>query len=257
VVKIALISDIHSNLTALEAVVKDIRRRRIQRVICLGDVVGKGPQPAESVDRIRELCEVTLQGNWDHGINQPQSKDNGKWQQAELGAERLEYLNGLPFSVDLHLSGKWIRLFHASATSVYDRVNRNAPKREKLAMFEHTDMTGCPDSDQTGADGVAAAKPDIVGYGDIHVPFIQTLKNKQKKGLILLNTGSVGAPYDGIPEACYVIIEGVPDSSEPQPLSIQMVRVPYNVEEAISKAEQSGMPGLDRFRYEIVHGLKQ
>src|SRR5262249_29840307 len=111
--RIAVISDIHGNMPALEAVIKDIRRRRIKRIICLGDLVGKGPQPAEAVDRIREVCELTVQGNWDAGITLPQDKESGIWQQEKLGPERLNYLQSLPFSVDLHLSGRWFRLFHA------------------------------------------------------------------------------------------------------------------------------------------------
>lgn len=84
-VKIAIIADIHGNLPALEAVAADIRRHRIKRVICLGDLVGKGPQPAEAVDRIRELCELTVQGNWDLGINEPQDKEAGLWQRRPIG----------------------------------------------------------------------------------------------------------------------------------------------------------------------------
>lgn len=250
--RIAVISDIHGNATALEAVIKDIRRRRIKRIICLGDLAGKGPQPAEAVDRIREVCESVVQGNWDLGINLPQDKEGGIWQQEKLGAERLEYLNTLPFSIDLSLSGKWIRLFHASPQSVNTRVNRKASKKEKLAMFQHTEMTARPDF--AGSD---ERLPDIVVYGDIHVPYMQMIKSKEKKGLLLYNVGSVGAPYDGIPQASYGILEGTPDAAGDEPYSIQLVRVPYDVDKAIAAAEQENMPGLERLRYELTTGLEQ
>ncbi|MDF2962911.1 MAG: serine/threonine protein phosphatase, partial [Paenibacillus sp.] len=250
--KIAVISDIHGNFTALEAVCKDISRRRIKRVICLGDLVGKGPQPVQSVERVRELCEVTLQGNWDHSINQPHNKESVLWQQSQLSTEHLEYLNQLPFSYDLHLSGKWIRLFHASSKSLYHRVTRKASKKEKLSLFEHTEMTGFPDLDATASEDAdvenattPARTPDVVGYGDIHVPFVQTVKNKHKQGLILFNTGSVGAPYDGIPQASYSILEGNPGHGD-ESFGIQLVRVPYDVEKAVAIAEQLQLPGIER-----------
>ena len=66
--KIAIISDIHGNLPALEAVLLDIERRGIKRIICLGDLVGKGPDSAAVVDRIKEVCESVVQGNWDLGL---------------------------------------------------------------------------------------------------------------------------------------------------------------------------------------------
>jgi protein phosphatase len=249
--KIALISDIHGNLPALEAVCSDIRRRGIKRILCLGDLVGKGPQPAETVDLIREVCEVTLQGNWDHKINQPQEKESVIWHQERLGPDRLQYLNELPFSYDLQLSGKWIRLLHASAQGIYHRVNRNASKKEKRGMFEHTELTGFPNEEQ------ASRHPDVVGYGDIHVPYIQMLKSKEKKGLYLFNIGSVGAPYDGIPQASYAILEGKPDVAAEAPFSIALIRVPYDIERAIRSAEQANLPDLERYCYEVRSGLEQ
>ncbi|WP_275693226.1 metallophosphoesterase [Nocardioides sp. TF02-7] len=69
--RIALISDVHGNLTALEAVLADIEARGIERVLNLGDYVGKGPRGREVVDRCRERCEVNLLGNWDDFLPDP------------------------------------------------------------------------------------------------------------------------------------------------------------------------------------------
>ncbi|AFC28784.1 hypothetical protein PM3016_1878 [Paenibacillus mucilaginosus 3016] len=247
--RIAVISDIHGNLPALEAAAEDIRSRGIRRIFCLGDLVGKGPQPAEAVDRIRELCERVVQGNWDHGIGTPQVKEAGVWQQERLGSEQLRYLGSLPFSADLLLSGRRIRLVHASAESVYTRVYRKSEKKEKLAMFENTEATG-------GFLGGEEA-PDVVGYGDIHVPYLQTLKSGRRKGLLLFNTGAVGAPYDGLPQASYVILEGIEGSEAPGPFSVQMVRVPYDIERVVAIAERVKLPQLERFQYEMRTGLEQ
>ena len=79
--KIAIISDIHGNLPALEAVLHDIKRRGITRIFCLGDLVGKGPSSAEVVDLIKQTCEAVVQGNWDIGITLPQELPAGLWQQ--------------------------------------------------------------------------------------------------------------------------------------------------------------------------------
>ncbi|WP_248924840.1 metallophosphoesterase family protein [Paenibacillus hamazuiensis] len=244
--KIAVISDIHGNLTALEAVVRNIRQRRIKRILCLGDLVGKGPQPAEVVDRIRELCEVTVQGNWDLGINRPQDKPAGQWQAERLGQERLDYLRTLPFSCELELSGKYIRLFHASAVSVDYRVLRKADKKEKRAMFELTDRIEAMYPERT---------PDVVIYGDIHIPFMQMLNAKPRTGLTLWNVGSVGLPYDGIAEACYGIIEGK-TGPDPAPFGLQLVRVPYDIGQAIRVAEEAELPQLERYRTELETGLE-
>ncbi|NHN31305.1 metallophosphoesterase family protein [Paenibacillus agricola] len=249
--KIAVISDIHGNLTALEAVKKDIRKRRITRIISLGDIIGRGPQPAECVDLIREICEVSLLGNWEHKINLPADNEAVRWQQERLGAERLQYLEELPFSFDLQMSGKWLRFLHASPQSVYHRVNRSASKKEKRQMFEHTEKTWL------SLKPYADKNIDAVGYGDIHVPYVQMLKNKDKQGLLLFNTGSVGAPYDGIAQASYVILEGKPDSSLPSAFSVAMVRVPYDVEKLIQIAEQMNLPNLERFCLEMRSGLEQ
>ncbi|CAN7650953.1 metallophosphoesterase family protein [Paenibacillus sp. LjRoot153] len=287
--KIAIISDIHGNLPALEAVLHDIARRGITRIFCLGDLVGKGPSSAEVVDLIEQTCEAVVQGNWDLGITMLQELPAGIWQQQSLGDERLAYLKQLPFSIDVMLSGKHIRLFHASAQSVFHRLKREASKKERLAMFEHTDMTGIP------SDGT---EPDIVGYGDIHIPYMLTLSNPSEKsgsvgvrsvcegaqsagdekrsaglgkqststgeqqasdgersGLILFNVGSVGVPYDGIPQACYCVIEGEADPAVQAGFALQFVRVPYDIKRAVQMAYEAQMPDTRRYELEITTGL--
>ncbi|MCY9664073.1 metallophosphatase family protein [Paenibacillus alginolyticus] len=252
--KIAIISDIHGNLPALEAVLLDIKRRRIKRIICLGDLVGKGPDSVAVVDRVKEVCESVVQGNWDLGITLPQEQPAGLWHQQQLGEDRLAYLKQLPFSVDLNVSGKLFRLFHASAQSVYHRVKRKASKQERLAMFQNTEMTG------QSEDG---KQPDIVGYGDIHIPYLITIKNPSEKrsvkqassGLMLFNVGSVGTPYDGIPQACYCVLEGEAEVQVEAGFAIQFVRVPYDIERAVRLAYSAQMPESHRYELEITTGL--
>ena len=92
--RIAIISDIHGNLPALEAVFKDISDRGIKTIYCLGDLAGKGPSSAEVVDKIREHCEVVIKGNWDYYMSE---EDNGPllWHKNKLGVERLKYMKEL------------------------------------------------------------------------------------------------------------------------------------------------------------------
>lgn len=241
--RIAVISDIHGNVPALESVLSDIENRGIQRVICLGDLVGKGPDPDQVVDRIRSVCETVVQGNWDMGITYKQDSETGLWHQGKIGDARLDYLAHLPFSIDLLLSGKLFRLFHASSRSIYHRLKRKASKEERLAMFENTEQTG---------KSIDQRKPDIVGYGDIHIPYLLTLKDT---GSILFNAGSVGTPYDGLTDASYCILEGIPDHEQSAGYSIQFIRTPYDIEKAIHLARAAKMPESERYIKEISTGL--
>jgi protein phosphatase len=84
--QIAVISDIHGNIPALQATLHDIQRRKIGRIFCLGDLVGKGPHSDEAVDICREVCEITIRGNWDdfiHKITDNPNDIEGAIRQAE------------------------------------------------------------------------------------------------------------------------------------------------------------------------------
>ncbi|MCE7990178.1 MAG: hypothetical protein DYG89_54245 [Caldilinea sp. CFX5] len=87
--QIALISDLHGNLPALEATLADIRGRGIDRIFCLGDLVGKGPHSAQTVDISREVCAGTVKGNWDDFILAETDKPTLVWHRQRLGQERL------------------------------------------------------------------------------------------------------------------------------------------------------------------------
>ncbi|GAA4833413.1 metallophosphoesterase family protein [Paenibacillus vulneris] len=244
--KIAVISDIHGNIPALDAVLEDIRQRGVTAIYCLGDLVGTGPHPAEAVDTIKELCPVVVMGNWDHLLTKPSQDEVLQWHQRRLGEERLRWLGQLPFSHDFMMSGKKIRLFHASPVSVYTRIQPWDSMESRLTMFHNTDQTG-------GTDG--SELPDVVGYGDIHNAYSQNLR-----GRTLFNAGSVGNPLD-IPQASYAILEGQLDSSVPSAFSIQLVRVPYDIELAVRLAEQADIPLLEPYSRELrtgrYRGLKE
>lgn len=239
--RIALISDVHGNLTALEAVLADIDARGITRIFNLGDYVGKGPRGREVVDVCRERCEVNILGNWDDFLPDPAREFDSKslaWWLGQLSEGQGEWLRGLPFSHDFIVSGRQIRLYHASPTSVHRRVRFDHYEAEFLEMFTNTAATG---------DGPV---PDVVGYGDIHETYLEVDRERRT----LFNTGSVGNSLDD-PTPVYVIVEGVVDSVAEAPFSIQFVRVPYDVEAELAVARDMGMPEYGGYEAELRYGI--
>jgi len=234
--RIAVISDIHGNMPALEAVWDDIRARAISVVYCLGDMVGKGPHPERAVDWVREHCDVVVKGNWDDFIGKPTEQADLVWQQRRLGPSRLAYLAGLPFSADFWISGKYVRLFHASPESVYTRIQPWDPMERRLTMFQ--------DSAETGTAG-HGREPDVVGYGDVHNAYVQHFPGK-----MLFNAGSVGNPLE-IAQASYAIMEGQLGGRAPAPFAVTLARVPYDVEESIRLAAEEEMPLQDPYAKEL------
>ncbi len=238
--RIALLSDVHGNLTALEAVLADVDARGITRVMNLGDYVGKGPRGREVIELCRARCEVNLLGNWDDFLPDPdRAFDNEalRWWRDQLGPGQGEWLRSLPFSHDFWLSGRRVRLFHASEDTVHRRVRYVRTQAEFEGLFTHSSATG---------DGPL---PDLVGYGDTHDPFYEC----QLEGRTAFNTGSVGNCM-GDPTPMYCILEGVLDSEAPAPWSIAYVRVPYDVEAELAATRDLGMPEYAGYELELRHG---
>ena len=109
--RIALVADLHGNRPATLALERDLARMQPDRVLCLGDIVGKGPSNDFTFDWAMQHCEIVLGGNWDFGVGKKQfSPDQYYWDQ--LGTSRMERLCRLPLEYELVLSGRRIRLFH-------------------------------------------------------------------------------------------------------------------------------------------------
>ncbi|MCM3175073.1 MULTISPECIES: metallophosphoesterase [unclassified Paenibacillus] len=235
--RIAIVSDIHGNMTAWKAVLNDIRSRGLKRIFCLGDLVGKGPDPVQVVDQVRETCEQVVRGNWDELVAVNRDNENFTWQADKLGQERLDYLANLPFSHQFELSGRTVRLLHASPQSVYHRVQPWDEMDKRIAMFD------------APANEPELGQADIVGYGDVHNAYLQHLNGK-----VLFNVGSVGNPLD-IPQASYCILEGESSGDINQTINIQFVRVPYDIEQEVQVAQQAGVPALELYIREIRTGV--
>lgn len=234
--QVVVMSDLHGNVPALEAVIADIQKRSVKEIFILGDLVGKGPCSDQVVDLVRNLDATVIRGNWDESFQMDIQATDFLWYQEQLGEERVEYLTNLPLSAQFYLSGRLVRLFHASADSLFHRVYPWSPVEEQLGMFDNTELVG----------GKNQSIPDVVGYGDIHHTFIQNFKG----GKTLFNCGSVGNPLD-LPEASYVILEGDYQSQERSSFSINFIRVPYDIEQAVHEAKVSGMPYIEEFVKEL------
>lgn len=233
--RIAIISDVHGNVTAFEAVLEDISARGIRRVFNLGDVAGKGPRGSECVRLSREHCAVTVRGNWDDFLPDKTTlrDETTRWWHGELTDTDRAWLESLPLSHDLTVSGRSVRLFHASAESVYTRVHFQHSQAEFEGMFANTALTG------------AGKEPTVVCYGDVHDAYLET-----RDGRTLINVGSVGNPLDE-PTASYVILEGSPGDDASGLFGMQFVRVPYDIEAEIAVAEALGMPALEAYAIEL------
>lgn len=233
--QIALIADIHGNIPALEAVERDIKMRKVDKIYCIGDMCGRGPNGSAVVDWCRKNCEIVIMGNWeDFFIRKPDIPKSLKYIK-ELGEKRFEYIKTLPLSHKMWISGKRLHLFHGRPLNK-NIVFAESPINQQLKMFEvlKDEFT-----------------PDIVGFADIHRQFRTDFQRNPK---ILFNTGSVGNSYC-TPTACYTIIKGKVDSREKSAFSLEFVSLPYDIDRAIKNAvEQSDWFDPEEYIKEITTG---
>lgn len=248
--KIAIISDIHSNLEALKAVMADIKKNHITKIFCIGDIIAKGVHAKECIDIVKNNCEIIIQGNCDHAFCQksnfiPDDDEDVKrftWNQQLLGKEEIEFLKNLPFSFEFYMSGSYIRLFHTSPNSVYGFKSMYDTLEEKLSMFKGTDNT------------MTYKTADIVIYGHNHTQFMEQLAYKT-----LINVGSVGNELvyfrdenidyhiKEVTNAFYFVIEGEYGSKNySDSLSFSFKRVPYSIEKELD----SPILNIERESYE-------
>lgn len=256
--KIAIISDIHANLEALNATIKDIEKRNVDKIICLGDTISKGAHPKECIEIIKNKCDIILRGNCDRHFSTEHKnleemteieRQRIIWNQSVLSEKEREYLYNLPFCHEFYMSGSLVRLFHATP-EVDNKPVVNEDKIEtKLKMFYP--------SERTISQNVA----DVVIYGHIHHPYMDKLYNKT-----LINVGSVGNSFEVIrnPEkdssvlettkSNYLIIEGEYGSKEyTSDISFQFIKIPYNIDKELEDGVQN--IEKDSYRFELKEGM--
>ena len=225
---IAVVADLHGNVPATEALDADLRRRGIDTIYCLGDIVGKGPCSAETFDWAFRRCQVIVQGNWDYGIGE-MLFPNDQFYYDQLGPERMRKLRELPREHRLWLSGRNIRLIHG---------------RPVMQML----LT--PTSSSESLQPLFEPDYQVVGYADVHR---QGLRMVNTSG-ILFNTGAVGNPL-GQTMVQYAILRG-DDQDDQAALDIIFVTLPYDRERAIADTEAAiKLPNGELFSAELRDGI--
>jgi diadenosine tetraphosphatase ApaH/serine/threonine PP2A family protein phosphatase len=227
----AIISDIHANLEALDAVLKEIDRRRPKRIFCLGDIVGYGASPNECLARVRERCQVVLLGNHDAAASGgPEAarfniyaRVAAEWTFKTLTRGNREYLQRLPLT---HPAGPYL-LVHASPACprdweyLLDRFDAEPQFQyftEPLCFIGHTHQPAIYLADPAGCKSL---------------PVASTTLDPGRRYIV--NVGSVGQPRDHDPRACFVLYHD--DSG-----LVEFVRVDYDLEGAQAKIRAAQLP---------------
>lgn len=230
--KIAILSDIHGNLVALEAALADVRRAGVDRAVCLGDVAALGPQPAAVLARLRADSIPTVMGNTDAWLLDPQAEatkdeDERRMQEIELwcaaqltGADRKMIQSFAP-TVELEVAGLGLCCYHGSPRSFDDPI-RSDTTDEQLAEW-------------LGNEDAA-----VFAGGHTHMVMLRPFRKAT-----VINPGSVGLPYRNLPDgqvinptwAEYAIV-----TVDGGALSVDFRRVPYPLERLRESVRASGMP---------------
>jgi len=221
--RVAIVSDVHGNRRAFEAVLADLGEVAPDLVLHGGDLAFGGSHPAEIIDQVRSLAWAGVRGNTDEMLWAPKSLAEfaatapklapllSRIQEmipatlASVGEERLRWLEGLPYEY----SGEGFCLVHASPGDLWRAPMPNASDDELQSTY--------------GSLGAG-----IVVYGHIHCSYIRRLK-----GMTVANTGSVSQSYDGDRRASYLVIDGE---------SVAIRRVEYDVESEAEDVLHSGLP---------------
>lgn len=217
---VVLMSDIHGNLPALEAVADALPSH--DAVYVAGDLCLEGPQPAEVVDFIRERGWLAVMGNTDRDIVEAAGEDAEKtermgWTREQLGQERLRWLANLPFARVVTVDGREaILVVHANPLDMETQL-RPGMSAKKLRPF---------------LEGVTA---DMVAFGHIHLPYLRTVD-----GILLANVSSVGHPKDLDRRAAFTVVR-----LDGGRRSVEQVRIPYDMDRTATLLRDSGMPGAE------------
>lgn len=258
--EIAIISDIHGNLEALKTVLADIKKRGITKIYCLGDIIAKGVHSHECIELIKEHCEVVLQGNCDEYFSRDFALDSNpvnktelsvkriKWNKSMLTEYDIKYLKELPYCYEFYMSGRLVRLFHASPNKINDFVGNIDTLDRLYSLFLPSDNT------------ISENKADVIIYGHIHTQFMQRIYN-----CAIINAGSVGNSLDVFRNdnkdadvkntslANYAIIKGNYGSKDySDSISFELVGIPYDVEKELSSDREN--IEKDAYEEEIRNG---
>jgi putative phosphoesterase len=215
--KFAVISDIHSNLHALNEVKKAAEEEEVEFVVCAGDIVGYGAFPDECCRIVRHLTKATVLGNHDLStLSQdttwmnPYAAKAILWTSARIDEETRGYLESLGRVQRFTQDDRRVAMFHGSPRSISEYI------------YEEDVNSGL----------VESASADVIILGHTHIPFIKSIGDK-----VVLNPGAVGQPRDGDPRASFAVVD----------LSVgefMIRRVEYDIEAAAEAIESAGLPSM-------------
>jgi len=245
--RIALFSDIHANLPALEACLKNIEKQKADAVYCLGDLVGYNIWPNEVINEIRKRGIPTLAGNYDFGIGrtsddcgcaykEEHEKEMGKisisFTNSIIKEEERNYLRTLPahIKVEFQLNDDKLNLLlvHGSPRRINEYLFEDRDEKSLLRIMEQADA-------------------DIMCFGHTHKPYHKVLPafpDGVARYHHAINIGSAGKPKDRDPRGCYVILTINPISgiADKESIHVEYIRFEYDVEKAAKAIEESLLP---------------
>ena len=236
----AVLSDIHGNLEALDAVLADVATQAPEAIVCLGDFVGYGASPNECITRLRPRIEAAVLGNHDvaalgrlklGGFNSD-AATSARWTQTELADEHRAWLDALPFT----LLWRGLRIVHATPSepeewnyvlSIQDAEYEFDAFEESLCLIGHSHVPGQFTLDGQGTTYARRARVDLA-------PGPRRI----------INVGSVGQPRDGDPRAAWALLD-------PKAGWLEHRRVEYDIEAAAARITAAGLPSFlaERLRW--------
>ena len=211
--KIGLLSDIHGNLPALEAVLEDLPK--VDQIVCAGDVIGYNPWPAACLEQIQSVASVTVQGNHDRVIDNPQQYVHNemayaglKYAKEELSSEQREWLRTLPERTDI--AGGAYRLVHSH------------PDPERLDSY-------------VSPERFTDLRPYLDDYDGLILGHTHVQHKAVVDGRLVVNPGSVGQPRDGDPSAAYAVLDTAANT-------VDLRRTEYDIDRVKHKIALDGLP---------------
>lgn len=230
--RLAIFSDIHANLPAMETVLTHIMQERYDAVYCLGDIGGYASQPNEVQAVIQGMGCPTILGNYDEGVGfnlgdcgchyiKPfdieMSNISFLWTRQHTSDSNKAWLRELPREIRLEIEGKQLLLCHGSPVSNTEYLFEN---RSEGYLRQFT------------PGGKHNAQADVVVFGHTHVPYHRVVE-----GVDFVNTGSVGRPKDGDPRAGYCVLTLASEG-----IRVEQVRLSYDVEATCQHLIEAGLP---------------
>src|SRR5512132_788911 len=225
---VAVITDIHANLPALEATLARLDALGIRRVYCGGDLVGYGPHPNEVCALIAEQGIPTIYGNYDYAIARdledcgcayvtPRDRELGQrsvdWTLHHTDQASKDFMRELPFDLRFSVGEVRVHLVHGSPRKVNEYLFEDKPARlyERLA---------------------AAETDDVLVFGHTHRPWV-----REHGGVLFVNCGSVGKPKDGDPRGAFAVLEAA-DAG----VRVSIERIAYDADAVATEVRSAGLP---------------